>query len=261
LDWLKGAIDYATSTKNQTATGMGVPGPAACFLPGTSILTADGRQIVIEHVVIGMNVRSLNVDTGEYVPGKVISVNRRYSGGYYSLRLSTGDCVDVTGEHPFYTPTLKRTVEHIHGNFTRVKHLQLGDEIQLYIEGQPVLATLVETLYWDEPSWVYNFVVDGQHTYIANNIVVHNKTGFAEGGIINRPVFSMAERGAEVVAPLQDLMSLIRQSMSAVVVPYLPQQQASTNYNTTNQYNLTTQSINQPNTLGMEFRAMELAHL
>lgn len=94
----------------------------------------------------------------------------------------------------------------------------------------------------------------------------------AAGGILNRPTFVAGEAGAEVVAPLQDLLQMIRSSlMSAMTdltyqssIPYSgPQPNNTYNYGGdtyVREYNLTTQSVVRPGTLAMEFSAMELAH-
>lgn len=117
---------------------------------------------------------------------------------------------------------------------------------------------------------------------IANSVIKHvpgatlidelDHIKLAAGGILNRPVFVAGEAGAEVVAPLQDLMSMIQTSMVGAItdmtyaarVPYSgPQPNAVYDYGGDSysyEYNLTTQSINRPGTLAMEFRAMELAH-
>lgn len=95
----------------------------------------------------------------------------------------------------------------------------------------------------------------------------------AQGGILNRPVFVAGEAGSEVVAPLDGLLDMIKSSLSGVFsdmsyrvpLPYSgPQPINNYDYggNTyVSEYNLTTQSINRPGTLAMEFKAMELSHL
>lgn len=95
----------------------------------------------------------------------------------------------------------------------------------------------------------------------------------AQGGILNKPVFVAGEAGSEVVAPLEGLLEMMRSSLSVVIsdlaynaqVPYSGPQPSNT-YNYGNntyvhEYNLTTQSVNRPGTLAMEFKAMEMSHL
>lgn len=95
----------------------------------------------------------------------------------------------------------------------------------------------------------------------------------AKGGILNRPTFVAGEAGAEVVAPLGNLMNMIRSSLINAVSdiayrdanrPYSGPVPGNTyNYggNTyVREYNLTTQSIARPGGLAIEFKAMELAH-
>jgi hypothetical protein len=96
----------------------------------------------------------------------------------------------------------------------------------------------------------------------------------AEGGILNRPTFVAGEAGAEVVAPLNSLLSMIKSSLSSAISDMAYSSNAHMQYsgpqpsNTYNyggdtyirEYNLTAQSMIRPGGLAIEFSYMELAH-
>lgn len=96
----------------------------------------------------------------------------------------------------------------------------------------------------------------------------------AEGGILNRPTFVAGEAGAEVVAPLGDLLRMIKTSLTSAIsdIAYSgasamqysgPQPSNTYNYGGDTyirEYNMTAQSMVRPGALAMEFAAMELAH-
>jgi phage-related protein len=96
----------------------------------------------------------------------------------------------------------------------------------------------------------------------------------AEGGILNRPTFVAGEAGAEVVAPLGDLLRMIKSSLTSAISDIAYSNNASMQYSgpqpsTTynyggdtyiREYNMTAQSMIRPGALAMEFSAMELAH-
>jgi len=79
------------------------------------------------------------------------------------LHTATGEALRTTSDHPFY----------VRGRWVRVKHLRVGDSL-VSQSGQRHVLRRIERK--PEHITVYNFTVDGLHTYFVgqNAILVHN---------------------------------------------------------------------------------------
>ncbi len=258
-----------TGGGNRGGGGGGSSGGGACFLSGTAILMANGRQMPIEHVTIGTQVKTYDLVHNEFCDRPVIAVMAHRVTKYFFLRMSDGTCLDVTGEHPFYAPNITRPVSHPQPGFISVRDMEIGDELMLYTEAGLQAVTVREKHEeHDSDVLVYNFHVQETHTYLANMMVVHNTKGLARGAILDRPTFVAGEAGTEVVAPLTDLTDMIRSALASLLASYAEVSGYATkpgnSYNYRGgdtYYQLTTQSVNRPGALAMEFSAMELSHL
>jgi hypothetical protein len=162
-------------------------GNGVCFAAGTLILLADGTQQPIEQVRAGDWVASFEPQAmaaggRKLITGLVLETSAHQARDYYQLRFAHGTIV-VTGEHPFYAPSVTRPVERVHGEFIRVKDLQIGDRVEAWL-GQRDQVQLLEMCREvnGEPITVYNFQVMATHTYIAAGCLVHNKEARAYGG-------------------------------------------------------------------------------
>lgn len=186
-----------------TDTSMG------CFLSGTRITMADGNFKPIENIKANDEVIT---HTGNI--GKVTSSTQRdYHGMVYNIRVfgCHRDLV-VTPEHPVWTKRAT-SAKDCPAKWVEVKDLDIGDWVftPVIIKGGSVLTsgyfltdgTVEDFLEEDEPSdknkkqqmyadatgiWrqitdvllkhhdglVYNFDVDGDDSYLANNLAVHN---------------------------------------------------------------------------------------
>ena len=163
----------------------------SCFVAGTRILMADGSERPIETLQAGEQVldqhgqinRTLAVE-------RVILGNRRLYG---LNRLPPF----FTAEHPFLStrgwvaiaPAMTRAEQPtlaVQPLFTGMRILCGPAAValtgNLALAAQPA-ELLVESLYWvDSPptTALFNLILDGSHSYIANSLIVHNKGG--DGG-------------------------------------------------------------------------------
>jgi hypothetical protein len=140
-----GLTDGETATIQVRSTSGGT----ACLIDGTLITMADGSLKPIEEVRIGDSVRSYSTMNKLFMPSKVTQTFKHYVG--------------VTSNHPML----------VNGKWLEAGEVQIGDWL---LNSDRVLERVnsIEAVYGNKLS-VYNLEVDGTHTYIANNVVVHNK--------------------------------------------------------------------------------------
>ena len=166
-------------TATQTTVTQQTIAPAfrgCCFIAGTKITMADGSIKNIEDVQIG-----------DELIGKDGSVNTvleyvRPVLGERTL-ISLNDSVPfITNDHPVYMKD--GTWKSFDPVATKSKYKKLSDwnigklEVGDVIETGDGVGFKIEAMseYSDRDDLqVYNFSLNGNHTYIANNLVVHNK--------------------------------------------------------------------------------------
>ena len=184
-----GAKNTFTKTEIQnstqiTSTFQAAPQPAqpiwrgCCFIAGTKITMADGSIKNIEDVQLGEQLIGkddcintvINFIRPVLADRKLVSIN--------------GSDPFVTDDHPLYVrgfgwksfdPVATKKKYKVFSE-TGVGQLQVGD----IIETLDKVGLIVESLSTHEDDFdlqVYNFELDGNHTYIANNLVAHNKGG------------------------------------------------------------------------------------
>ena len=186
-------------THNKAAPPPGVPPdggtPPTCFLAGTEISLSNGDVKNIEDVIVGDVVESYvatnnSSEIGEFKEGTVTDIDHRHTVGSHEKACnSLGDTSGVyslnygelmfTPEHPFLT---KRGWASLVPISTQEPYLsQQDEELILSIgdfiieDGKWVEIKTIEHHPMNSDTPVYNITVAEYHTYIANNIVVHNK--------------------------------------------------------------------------------------
>lgn len=140
-----------------------------CFIADTKVDLADGTQKNIQDVKIG------DVLKGETTNNTVVGFHRPIlDGKLYSFN---GGRYFVTEEHPFKTTDgwksinpAKTALENIGITVTQLK---VGDTL-LTDEGSVKLNS-IDGKYMPETTPLYNFKLDGDHTYYADGYLVHNK--------------------------------------------------------------------------------------
>ena len=129
-----------------------------CFVAGTLIETSDG-QMTIEQIKTGDIVKTFNTDTNQV---ETATVTETFIHPHNSNRLIINNKINTTPEHPFY----------IDGKWVEASNLKVGDEL-LYIDESKHKITSIESDTTNQT--VYNFEVEGTHTYFAEGYLVHNK--------------------------------------------------------------------------------------
>ena len=134
-------------------------GGGGCFLQGTAIQMEDGTTKPIERVVVGDRVKAYESTSNSVRGADVIGVlSPREVEGYYEIN----GLLRVTGEHPVL----------IGSAWIKVRDLSVGDKLTA-ADGRPLAVTSIELI--PKRVLVYNVDVEDVSTYIANDIVLHNK--------------------------------------------------------------------------------------
>ncbi|MER0499527.1 hypothetical protein ABR855_15895 [Aeromonas hydrophila] len=163
----------------------------SCFVAGTRILMADGEERPIETLQVGERVRDQYGHSN-----RILAIERVLLGArrLYGLnRLAPF----FTAEHPLLTtrgwaaiaPAMTRTENPtlaVLPLFTGMHLLgwsEHGSAGNLALAPHPA-PLLVESLCWlDAPptTALFNLILDGSHSYVANGLIVHNKDGDGSG--------------------------------------------------------------------------------
>ena len=185
------ALQLATPPFDLAHPGKGLRQAQAeesCFIAGTPILMADGSQRPIEQLGLG-----------DLVVGRRGRINRvvrceRTLLGARRLYALNGGRPFVTAEHPFLTAegwkALDPEATRRENARLLVASLQLGDQLcrgALPVGGGPFVqrTTTLELLSAtgaDPSTPLFNLLLDGDHSYVADGWIVHNKDGNADGG-------------------------------------------------------------------------------
>ncbi|MCD6590609.1 MAG: hypothetical protein J7K72_01410 [Candidatus Aenigmarchaeota archaeon] len=137
------------------------PEPEASFLPGTKISLHHGTKN-IEFIRTGDKV--LSFDNGKIVVKKVSSVRSPIrTDHYYVLRTKNRE-VEVTENHEFYTPE----------GFRKVSEINVGDDVYVLEGNKLATEKIIFKKIIHRPVNVYDFEVEGTHTFFANGFAVHN---------------------------------------------------------------------------------------
>ena len=131
----------------------------SCFLKGTLIRTPNGN-ISIENIKIGDEVVCFD-DKGELHTSIVESVNKHENQEVYKYNVWNGGALYATPNHWVLTSE---------NSFTEIGKL---NELLTLVDINGGLKPITKVDYFGKET-VYNFIVKDYHTYIANDIRVHN---------------------------------------------------------------------------------------
>jgi len=170
---------YFSTPYKCTATGWsgGVPHASLCFLGDVTVTLADGSTKLMTELKPGDAVR------GKTRTNKVISVpSHTNSGAIYGFN---GGKAFVTGGHPFWTKDGWKAIDPaltpVEKHNVKTTKLQVGDELWLS-DGKRLKITSIDAHDMGSQQ-VYSPVMDGDHTYYANGILVHNKNWGCSPGV------------------------------------------------------------------------------
>ena len=135
-----------------------------CFVAGTMILTASGL-VAIENIKAGDKVISTDPETFETAEKTVLETYIREDSKLIHLMIN-GEEIITTETHPFYVKNQ---------GFIKAGELIVGDEL-LDVNGNVLLVEKFNVELTDETVTVYNFQVEGFHTYHVGcfYVLVHN---------------------------------------------------------------------------------------
>ena len=158
-----------------------------CFLKGTKITLPDRSQINIEDLTLDDEVLTYNIDVISEIKNKNILKNVEYSNmdGRFSKSgirniwinptdsyLTINDKLNITKNHIIH---FKRDNNHY---FRYAEHLSIGDEL-FNDRGEYESVESIEEV--NEKKNVYNFELDKDNTYFAENYLVHHYCKLCSG--------------------------------------------------------------------------------
>lgn len=158
------------TTTPTTSTG-------GCFIEGTLVTLANGAKIAIEEVVVGMEVLTWNEENGQQEAGIVTDLIRPISSDIISIDFGN-ESIECTADHPLfiigkgwasYNPAKTKEVHKM-----EVAELVYGDLV-LNTSDETIVINSISPIMTLVPIQTYNLSIEGNHTYYANGILVHNK--------------------------------------------------------------------------------------
>ena len=190
---LGGACSCADGDQCNCCCGSCLQGVfVTCFTAGTLIAMADGTSRPIEHVLVG----DLVLGSAGRV-NWVVEIERPLLGQRHLYALNESDFF-VTAEHPFMTEegwkSIDPTALAAEGSTLPAGRLAVGDRLLTLAAaavpvgagksaGAEALDVRIESVALrslvdrpaDPATQLYNLRLDGDHTYFANELLVHNK--------------------------------------------------------------------------------------
>lgn len=162
---------------------------ATCFISDTKILLANGKEILIQDVKIG------DILKGEKTNNTVLGFHRPTLGEKKLYSFNKGRYF-VTAEHPFMTTSGLEAIDpklamQEHKLNIEVGQLEIGD-ILVTENGNIELKTL-DSKSNKTDTQLYNFKLDGDHTYYADGYLVHNKEVCSEDGDCSAGTFCLID--------------------------------------------------------------------
>jgi len=162
--------------------GGGETGGGSCFIAGTKVKMADGTNKNIEDVEIDEEI------LGQNGANKVIDYDRPKLGDRKLYSFNGGKAF-VTSEHPFMTEGGWKSIDpeetlKENPNLT-VAILNIGDVI--ITDSESITIESIESHEGNAENTVYNFKLDGDHSYYADGYLVHNKEILDDEGFAFEP--------------------------------------------------------------------------
>ncbi|MFA6427416.1 MAG: polymorphic toxin-type HINT domain-containing protein [Candidatus Magasanikbacteria bacterium] len=165
LEKIYGGIDSGTLFSMQTHYSIvdvyGGAEMGGCFVEGTMIRMFDGSQKPIEQITKGDSISTFESPARQRLASGTVSEVFAHVVPFY-IRIN--GILGVTPIHVVYS----------NGQFVEAGKLKVGDWL-LNAQGEKVVIESLESVNGFVN--VYNFRVDPQHTYFANDFYVHNEKG------------------------------------------------------------------------------------
>ncbi len=165
-----------------------ITGSGCCFVGDTKVTMYDGSIKNIDSVLAGDAILTYNVETDVYESGTVTSIESPIKDDIIEFILSNGTIINATTEHPFwvigkgwssYSPD-RTMLDHQ----MEVSKIEDGDLLLDNDGNEVILLNMNEGK--SELQKVYNLLMaEGNHTYFANGILVHNKLASNDPVVFN----------------------------------------------------------------------------
>jgi hypothetical protein len=136
----------------------------ACFPAGTEITLQNGDKKNIENIIEGDSVVSFDTHNKKFTTGRVTKINKSIQNGLVYLKTELGEELKSTLGHMIYCQK----------GWVTADTLVVGDEL---INSNGDVSTIVSIEILDGEFEVYHLLnVGNDHTYFANDILVHNRS-------------------------------------------------------------------------------------
>ncbi len=160
---------YTSMTNSLRGIWIQISEGGGCFLPGTQVLMDDGKTKNIENIQKGDKVLTFDDEQKKLVSASVTKTHTAIVSGY----LTINNTLRVTGNH----------IVWVNDTWKSADAIRIGDRMRDKYNQE----IIVESISWQGGAErVYNLIVEGLHTYIADGYFVHNGKG---GGGIMRTLF------------------------------------------------------------------------
>lgn len=162
------------------AYGFSSGGGGTCLTAGTLITLSDGTYKAVEDIevgdsVIGSYVEDMPADENLWYKWRDKEMNYKFTENKVtSVQEAQRDSVISFNDGMLITSKDHRHIVKENGlwRIMFAEDLKIG---YIFINSYGVEVEIESIEEIKEPHTVYNIVVDGQHTYFANNILTHNK--------------------------------------------------------------------------------------
>ena len=178
---LQGERNMAKDIKEKKLSTEQLKRKYSCFVAGTKILMGDNSYKNIEDIVIGDKILSVDMNTMSIEKDFVVDIpemTKTYTEIH--AKFKNGANLRLSPAHPIWVKnkgwSVYDTVEAETELKFKVSKLEVGD-IVLYIKNSKLVETTVESLKDTQRKVeMYNLeYVKKNHTFFANDILVHNK--------------------------------------------------------------------------------------
>jgi hypothetical protein len=159
--------DVDTYLLHETGLNIKVVAHNACFPAGTKIKLQNGDTKNIEDIVEGDSLVSFDTHNKKFNVGRVEKLNKSIQTGLIYIKTETGEELKSTFGHKIYSQN----------GWVFAKDLKVGDEL---INSSGIVSIIDTIDIIDGEFEVYHILnVGNDHTYFANNILVHNWSYYA----------------------------------------------------------------------------------
>ena len=149
---------YTSTTNSLRGIWVNMAESGGCFVEGTKVLMGDETTKNIEDVNVGDVVSTFAQDgSGELITARVLKTHSATVNGY----LTINNTLKVTDNH----------IVWVNNTWKRAGDVRIGDKMR---DGNGK-EIIVKSMQWhSDKKQVYNLIVEGVHTYIAQGYFVHN---------------------------------------------------------------------------------------